>query len=162
SLRGDFHPVLGSTPIRLEVSVRDGPSARRRHQSNILAENPRGVSRLRHLPLLPARRELLLRKVQLNETLLGINGDRVTFLYQRYRTSCVGLWANVSNHHAPGSSRKSPVGNQTDRFTQSLSDEGGSWRQHLLHARAALGPFVTDDNYIPRLDLLRQDGLEAL
>src|SRR5580658_6008399 len=68
----------------------------------------------------------------------------------------------MSNEPTPRSTREARVGNQGDRFEQSLPNESRSWREHFRHARAAPRTFVADNDDIANRDLLTEDCLDCI
>ena len=67
----------------------------------------------------------------------------------------------MAHHRAVAGAGEAPVGDQRHVVAQALADDGGGYRQHLLHSRAALGAFVADDYYVSGLDLAALDGPEG-
>src|SRR6185312_6160748 len=120
------------------------------------------IARLRLLPLLLARGELLRRHVELDEALLRVDGYRVAVLHQRDGAADVGFRRDVPDHHAPSAAGEAPVGQQAHRFAQPLADERRGRREHLLHPRPALRPLVADHDHVARFDSLRHDRLHAI
>ena len=70
-----------------------------------------------------------------------------------------GFRAHVTDAGTACAPAKPAVGNQRHGFPQSHSHNLGCGRQHLLHPRAAFGPFVADDHHVAGLDLSAQDPL---
>ena len=143
---------LKTARLRLLESV-TAPSEAVETSLHVLRQQAVRVARLRRLPLLAPRRELLRRHVELQQALLRVDGDRVALLHERDRAADVGLGRDVADHHAPGAAGEAPVGEQADRFAEALADERRGRREHLLHAGPALRPFVADDEHVARLDL---------
>ena len=72
---------------------------------------------------------------------------------------CFGC--HVAHHGAVGCSGEPAVGDEGHIVAQSLAHDGGGDGQHLLHARSALGAFVTDDDDVAGLDVAPLNGLEG-
>jgi hypothetical protein len=70
----------------------------------------------------------------------------------------VGFRRHVADHHAPGAAREAAVGDQAHALAQALADQRAGGRQHLGHARAALGAQVAQHHHVAGLDLAGHDG----
>src|SRR3989338_3437938 len=64
------------------------------------------------------------------------------------RPSFLRFRSNVADHHPMGSSGEPAVGNQGHILMQSVSCKCRGGRKHFPHARAALWPFIADDDCI--------------
>src|SRR5437588_2433521 len=80
--------------------------------------------------------------VELQQSGLRINGDRVTFLDQGYATADCRLRRDVADDHPVSAAGKSSIRNQTNRVTESRAYDRRRWRQHLAHARSTLWSFI--------------------
>jgi small Trp-rich protein len=65
----------------------------------------------------------------------------------------VGLGRHVADHHAPGAAGEAAVGDQAHALAQALADQRAGGRQHLGHARAALGAEVAQHHHVAGHDL---------
>src|SRR5208283_3401120 len=54
------------------------------------------------------------------------------------------------------------IGDQSHRIAKSGTDDRRGRRQHLAHPGPALGPFITDHDYVALYDLAREDRLERV
>src|SRR5579859_6922971 len=99
--------------------------------------------------------------MQMEELLSGIDGDLVAFVYQSDCAAHCGLGGNMTYDHAVRSAGKASIGDQADGIAQSCADQRRRRRKHLAHAWSALGTLVSDDNYISRIDLSRQNCSQA-
>ena len=53
---------------------------------------------------------------------------------------------------------KTAVRDHGDRFLKAHADEHSRGNAHFPHAWSAFGPFITDDEYGPRFDVLMEKG----
>ena len=97
----------------------------------------------------------------MQQQLTRVDGDRVTLLNEGDGATDGGFRRHVAYHHTPGAAGKPAVGNQTDRFTQTLTDQRPRGCQHFRHAGSALGAKVAQHHDVPWNDLSRQDGCQA-
>ena len=100
--------------------------------------------------------------VEIDRAGRGVDGDDVAVAHQRDRPAFRRLGADMADAEAARRAREAPVGDQRDFLAHALAVERGGGRQHLAHARAALGAFVADDDDRAFLDLARLDGREAI
>src|SRR4051812_45343428 len=63
----------------------------------------------------------------------------------------------MSDAQARSAAAEPPVGDQGASFAQAFALQERGRIQHLLHAGAAFGPFVGDDDDVPWLDLVGQN-----
>src|SRR5438034_5126212 len=150
---------LSSTPSR--AAIGDRADARRRYELHVFGQHATRIPRRRRFPARAAPRQFHFANVELDEQLVGIDRDRIAFFDQVDVSAGISLGRNVADHDAPRAAGEASVGDEADRLAQALPDERRSRCRHLLHARAALGSFVADDDHIARLDLLGHDRLEA-
>ena len=69
------------------------------------------------------------------------------------RAALGGFGRDVADGRAPRRARKAPVGQQGDLVIQPHARQQRGGRQHLAHARTALGPLVADDQHVALLEL---------
>ncbi len=65
-------------------------------------------------------------------------------------------WASgrdVADDEAVRAAGEAAVGHERDVVAEPRADDGRRWREHLRHARAALGAFEADDDHVALLDL---------
>src|SRR5262245_56194499 len=65
-------------------------------------------------------------------------------------------------HQAPGRATETTVGQKRDFIPQSFTDDGSSYSQHLAHSRSALRSFISNNDYIRRLDLFVGDRMHGI
>ena len=118
-----------------------------------LGQHAARVARRRLLPGGAAARQFGVVDVQLQQQLVGVDGDRVAFVHQRDLAAVVGLGRHVADHHAPGAAGEAAVGDQAHALAQALADQRAGGRQHLGHARAALGAQVAQHHHVAGDDL---------
>ena len=93
--------------------------------------------------------------------LLRVNGDAVAFLHQRNGppTAASGETWPTTMPYVPPENRPSVI-NPTESPSPAPI-EGGCRGEHLAHPRAALGPFITDDDHIAGMDPPGEDGFKT-
>ena len=64
----------------------------------------------------------------------------------------------MAHHQAEGAAGKAPIGDQGHRIQQALAHDRGGGAEHLAHAGAAHGPFLSHHHHIAGVDLLVEDG----
>jgi hypothetical protein len=106
--RGARHGRASTSPER--ALARDGPAAGGGDGFDIFGEHTCGVARLWWLPGLSSASNLLGWNVELEEMLLGIDGDRVPFLHERDEAALIGFRSNMPDDHPPGSAGKPAIG----------------------------------------------------
>src|SRR5262245_38840876 len=141
--------------------IGNSPAARGRYELDILAKHASGVTRLGRLPSSPSSGELLCWNVELDKALRSIDCNRITFPHQCDQSPLVSFRRHMTHNHAPGSTGNAPVSQKAYRCAEPLSDEGGGWRKHFLHAGSALWTLVANHHDIARLDLFVQDRSHA-
>src|SRR5690606_4688226 len=114
------------------------------------------------LPLGPAFGQYLLRHVEVDRAGFGIDADGVAILDQRDRATFGGFRADMADAEAARGAREAAIGDQRDLLAHAEAIERGGGREHFAHARAALGPFVADDDDFAGLDVASLDRGEGV
>src|SRR5262245_44597496 len=128
--------------------MRNGALARRPHLLGVFPKIARAKSMLTGLPTLGPRLELGRRQRDVERSLVGIEGDHVAVAQERDRPAYRGLRPDMAHAETPRCAGEAAVGDQRHLAAHALSVEGGGGRQHLTHARTALGSFVSDDEHV--------------
>src|SRR5689334_8994844 len=107
----------------------------------VLCQNAARIARFHWLPRFLACLHLLGRNAKRHLTLLGINHDLVTVLYECERSSNVSFWCDMTDNEAVRSARETSVGNQCDFLTKAFAHDGAGGPEHFAHTRSAFRPF---------------------
>src|SRR5690606_7392960 len=148
--------------FRLSSGMGDRARAGRADLLGILAQHPGLVRIGRRLPGLAPPHQLRLGHLQVERALLRIDGDDVAVLHQRDRSARRRLRPHMADAEAAGAAREAPVGDERHLVAHALAVEAGRGRQHLTHARAALGALVADDENLAFLVLAVLHRAEAV
>src|SRR6185312_13058561 len=134
--------------IAASAAIGDRALAGGRHDPRVLAEHATRVARRRRLPRGAAARDLAVFDVELQETLVGVDRDRVAVVHQRDEAARLRFRRDVPDHHPPRAAGEAAVGDEADRLAEALPDQRRRRREHLLHARSAARPLVADDDHV--------------
>ncbi len=93
----------------LKSAIGDRPETRGRDQLHVLGEEPPRVARRRGLPSRAPPVELVVVDVELDETAVRIDGDRVALVHERDRAADVRFRGDVPDDHSPGAPGKAAV-----------------------------------------------------
>ena len=92
----------------------------------------------------------------------NVDLDDIAVLEQADGSADRRFRADMADAGAARAAAEAAVGDQGDRFAQPRAHDVAGRTEHLLHARAALGAFVADDDDIARLDLAGQNAFARL
>lgn len=98
------------------------------------------------LPLLPSTSKLGLVNVEVEQALLGVDGDGVAILDETDGTTDRGLGHDVTDQEAVRAAGEAAVGDESAGGAEAGAHECGGGLEHLGHAGSALGAGVADDN----------------
>ena len=115
--------------------------------------------RRRRRPLGKPVVDLLFGNLKGNGSSGDINGDEISILDNGDGAALHGFRGNVADGCTPGSARKPTIGNQRNVCIEAHARDGGRGGQHLLHARATLGAFVSDHQNVAFLNFTVHNSL---
>ena len=153
---GPFVPVgHSSASARASLPpVVTAPSDAEETSAAYLARTPpvyRGDGRTQSLA--PAR-QLAIVDDEVQATRVDVDDDLVAFCDERDRSAKGRLGCHVPDHQAMGAAAESAVGDERDVATEAFAHQGGSDREHLLHARPADRALVANDHDVAGADAL--------
>src|SRR4051794_38963540 len=117
---------------------------------------------LARLPGLAALRKLGFGNLHIQGAFDGVDLDDVAVANQRDRAADRGLRTDMADAEAPGRAGEPAVGDQRHLAAGALTVQRSGGRQHLTHARTALGTLVTNDEHVAFLVLARPDRGEGV
>ena len=95
--------------------------------------------------------------------LFGMSISMMIAVFQQADGSADGRFgADMADAGAARAAAETAVGDQGDRFAESRAHDVAGGAEHLLHAGAALGAFVADDDDVAGLDLAGQDAFAGV
>src|SRR5450631_1631700 len=88
-----------------------------------------------------------------------VETDRVTVLHEGDGTAVDRLRSDMADTQTGRASGEPAIGQQQDLLTQASALDGARDSQHLAHAWTTLGPFVTDNHHLARLERAAGHGV---
>src|SRR2546423_1707254 len=98
----------------------------------------------------------------MQNTFGDIDFDRVPVANRGDRTAHRSFRSDMADHQAASRAGEAAIGEQRHRFAQPRSGKGSRDRKYSAHARSATRSFVTDHQYISRLDFVALDRSERI
>ncbi len=115
-------------PKSLLRPVRNRAAACGGHEAHVLRQHAGLVARLGLHPRLATLGDLSLGDVELDQALLGVDGDLVALVDECNQAALVGFRGDMADHHAPGAAGEAAVGEESDRVAEALADQSGRRR----------------------------------
>lgn len=96
-----------------------------------------------------------------DDIVVGVDGDGVAVADETDRATLLGLRRDVADEEAVAAAGEAAVGDKRDVLAEAVAHDGRAGLQHLRHAGTALGTLVADDHN-RLLALLESASLESL
>src|SRR5207245_7849997 len=127
--------------------MRDGAIARRPDLLGVFPQIPRSKSWLAGLPILRPRLKLARRQSDGENSILSVQSDHVAVAQECDRAANGSLRPDMADTEATRSAGEATISDQGHLAAHALAVQRRRGRQHLAHARTALGSFVADDEH---------------
>ena len=111
------------------------------------------------LPFCLAACEFLFGHVCIQSTCFDVDVNHITVANQSQRAAFICFGAYVADGKAAGGAAEAAVGNQCQRFAQTLAQDGSHEGLHMGHSGASLGTLVADDDHVACHDLVAENGV---
>src|SRR5438270_12554214 len=98
----------------------------------------------------------------MQNTLCNVDFDRVPVANRGDWSANSGFRSDMADHQSSCRGGKATIGEQSHRLAQTRASKCGRDRKHFAHARSATRCFVTDHQYISRLDFVALDSSEVI
>merc|ERR1719313_2062060 len=145
------------TPYKSRCNCTD---MRRLHQRSIFRQHAsRTIFSCWRPPGGLARCHLFIRDVYGKEPPLRVQRDDIAVLDEPNRSAHCSLGADVADHDAVRRAAEATVGYQRNVLTETATDKGSAWHEHLWHTWRSFWPLVTHDDHVATHDPPRNDRL---
>src|SRR5262245_51365711 len=124
--------------------MRDRAAPGRPDLTRILGENARRVDRLARLPRGLAPGQLIGGKLDVDHALLRVDHDDIAVAQEADRPGVRRLGPDMPDAKPARRAGEAAVGDECVVLALALAVERGRRREHLAHARSALGPLIAN------------------